>query len=156
MTRSALHEAAEDLRDETREMHRAIVSLIEELEAIDWYAQRIDATKDPALREVLAHSLEEEKEHASMTLEWIRRHDPAFDALLRRFVFQAEGSIVQAEADEPDAGRRVGRGSAAASSSARTPGDRGLGIGSLRARPTGSESDLASEAGGDGSGGSSR
>jgi hypothetical protein len=57
MTRSALQEAAESLRDETREMHRAIVSLIEELEAIDWSAQRIDATNDPALREVLAPSL---------------------------------------------------------------------------------------------------
>ena len=64
------------LRPETIEMHRAIASLIEELEAVDWYAQRVDASRDEALRAVLAHNRDEEKEHACMTLEWIRRQDP--------------------------------------------------------------------------------
>ncbi|MEZ4331811.1 MAG: ferritin [Myxococcota bacterium] len=156
MTRSALHEAAEDLRDETREMHRAIVSLIEELEAIDWYAQRIDATRDPSLRDVLAHSLGEEKEHASMTLEWIRRRDPEFDALLRRLLFQADGSIVHAEADAPDAGTRAGRGSVPGASST-TTGDRGLGIGSLRANnEAGGGADMAGDTARSDPGGSER
>lgn len=137
MTRSALHEAAEDLRDETREMHRAIVSLIEELEAIDWYAQRVDATNDASLREVLAHSLEEEKEHACMTLEWIRRNDRGFDALLRRLLFLgASESIVHAEGDEGDASTR-GDPASVSAGAATARDDRGLGIGSLRARAAG-------------------
>ena len=60
-------------------MHRAITSLMEELEAIDWYAQRIDASGDAELATVLAHNRDEEKEHACMVLEWIRRHDANFD-----------------------------------------------------------------------------
>src|SRR5262249_3308293 len=82
MASEGFHESAQDLTPETRNMHRAIVSLMEELEAIDWYQQRVDATTDEALRVILAHNRDEEKEHASMVLEWIRRHDPAFDAHL--------------------------------------------------------------------------
>lgn len=81
------HEAAEDLRAETRDRHRAVVSLSEELEAVDWYDQRIDATGDDALREILHHNRDEEKEHAAMLLEWLRRRDPTWDALLRRYLF---------------------------------------------------------------------
>jgi len=81
------HEAAEALLPETRDLHRAITSLMEELEAIDWYAQRIDATGDAELAAVLAHNRDEEKEHACMVLEWIRRHDAHFDQCLRRFLF---------------------------------------------------------------------
>jgi hypothetical protein len=65
-----LHEAADDLRSETRDRHRPIVSLIEELDAVDWYDQRIDAAEDETLREILRHNRDEEKEHAAMLLEW--------------------------------------------------------------------------------------
>ena len=94
---TSFHEAAEQLRPETREMHRAIRSLIEELDAVDWYAQRIDASDDAELAAVLAHNRDEEKEHACMTLEWIRRRDPKFDVFLRKFLF-TDGPIVVEEA----------------------------------------------------------
>ena len=93
---TTLHEPAEKLRPETIEAHRAFVSLIEELEATDWYNQRVDATTDPDLRAVLAHNRDEEKEHAAMTLEWLRRRDPALDAHLRRYLFTS-GPIVGIE-----------------------------------------------------------
>lgn len=81
------HEPLEELRDATRDMHRAVVSLIEELEAVDWYSQRVDACKDGALQAVLAHNRDEEKEHAAMLLEWIRRNDPGFEKELRDYLF---------------------------------------------------------------------
>jgi ferritin-like protein len=77
-------------------MHRAIVSLMEELEAVDWYQQRMDATDDGELRDILRHNRDEEKEHAAMVLEWIRRRDTIFDAKLREFLF-TEGPIVGRE-----------------------------------------------------------
>ncbi len=67
--------------------HRAITSLMEELEAVDWYNQRVDATKDPELAAILAHNRDEEKEHAAMVLEWIRRKDPTFEKELKNFLF---------------------------------------------------------------------
>jgi len=85
MSNEGYHES--NLREETRDMHRAIVSLMEELEAVDWYNQRVDACQDPELRAILAHNRDEEKEHAAMTLEWIRRRDPAFDKELRDYLF---------------------------------------------------------------------
>jgi uncharacterized protein len=94
---TTLHESEEHLSPATRDLHRAIVSLMEELEAVDWYQQRIDATEDVELREILRHNRDEEKEHAAMVLEWIRRHDGAFDAKLRAYLF-SEGSIVGREA----------------------------------------------------------
>ena len=107
MATPGIHEAPEDLAPETREMHRALASLVEELEAVDWYAQRVDASRDEELRRVLAHNRDEEKEHACMTLEWIRRHDPMFDVYLRKFLFTS-GPIVETEHDangaEPDLG----------------------------------------------------
>ena len=81
------HEPIEELSDETRDMHRAIVSLMEELEAVDWYNQRVDACKDEELKAILAHNRDEEKEHASMVLEWIRRKDSAFSTQLKNFLF---------------------------------------------------------------------
>ena len=81
------HEEIGDLSDETRDMHRAIVSLMEELEAIDWYNQRVSACKDDSLRSILVHNRDEEKEHASMVLEWIRRKDPAFSHELKDYLF---------------------------------------------------------------------
>jgi ferritin-like protein len=87
MAHEILHEATGDLSDETRDMHRAIVSLIEELEAVDWYHQRVDACKNDELKAILAHNRDEEKEHAAMLLEWIRRSDPAFSKELKDYLF---------------------------------------------------------------------
>jgi uncharacterized protein len=87
MASEGLHESPDDLTPQTRDLHRAIVSLMEELEAIDWYQQRVEAASDEALKTILAHNRDEEKEHASMVLEWIRRHDPAFDEHLKKYLF---------------------------------------------------------------------
>jgi ferritin-like protein len=81
---------------DTIEDHRAIVSIIEELEAVDWYRQRADATKDPELAAILVHNRDEEKEHAVMALEWLRRRDPVLDGHMRTYLF-TEGSIVERE-----------------------------------------------------------
>ena len=96
MASDGYHEPLELLSGETREMHRAIVSLMEELEAIDWYQQRADACADPQLKAVLLHNKNEEIEHASMVLEWIRRHSDHFNDMLRKYVF-TEQSITGIE-----------------------------------------------------------
>ena len=87
MSNEGYHEPINELSAETRDMHRAIVSLMEELEAVDWYNQRADACKDPELRSILRHNRDEEKEHAAMLLEWVRRRDPSFDKELRDWLF---------------------------------------------------------------------
>jgi len=87
MANEGYHEALDQLSDETLDMHRAITSLMEELEAVDWYNQRVDACTDDELRAILAHNRDEEKEHASMVLEWIRRKDPKFDKELKGYLF---------------------------------------------------------------------
>jgi ferritin-like protein len=87
MANEGYHEPLEELSEETRDMHRAIVSLMEELEAVDWYNQRVDACRDKELRAILAHNRDEEKEHAAMVLEWIRRHDKRFEKELRDYLF---------------------------------------------------------------------
>lgn len=87
MANEGYHEPVSELSDEARDMHRAIVSLMEELEAVDWYNQRMDACKDDELRAILKHNRDEEKEHAAMVLEWIRRRDAAFDKELRDTLF---------------------------------------------------------------------
>jgi len=87
MAHEDYHEPYEELSDETRDMHRAIISLMEELEAIDWYNQRIDVCKNEELRAILAHNRDEEKEHAAMVLEWIRRRDPSMDKELKDYLF---------------------------------------------------------------------
>ncbi len=92
MASEGFHEASDQLSDETKDMHRAILSLMEELEAVDWYNQRADACTDPQLRRILEHNRDEEKEHAAMVLEWIRRRDPHFDKELRDTLFK-EGEI---------------------------------------------------------------
>ncbi|BDG09947.1 ferritin-like domain-containing protein [Anaeromyxobacter paludicola] len=97
------HEPVEELSSETRDLHRALTSLMEELEAVDWYQQRVDAIKDPELKRVIEHNRDEEKEHAAMVLEWIRRHDPAFDRQLRAKLFK-EGEIAHEEELEEAAG----------------------------------------------------
>jgi ferritin-like protein len=81
------HEPIEELSDATRDMHRAIVSLMEELEAVDWYNQRLEACKDEELKAILTHNRDEEKEHASMVLEWIRRRDTVFSRELKEYLF---------------------------------------------------------------------
>ncbi|HEY7938475.1 MAG TPA: ferritin-like domain-containing protein [Acidimicrobiales bacterium] len=117
MASEGLHEPREQLRPETIDHHRAVTSLMEELEAIDWYDQRIDATDDAELAELLAHNRDEEKEHAAMVLEWLRRRDPVLDRHLRTYLF-TEGSLVAVEeAAEGD-------------DEASAPGD--LGLGALR------------------------
>ena len=93
----AWHAPYEILKPETRDMARAIHSLMEELEAIDWYGQRADVCDDEALRATLLHNQEEEKEHAAMVLEWIRRRDPDFDRHLREYLFTA-GDLLAIEA----------------------------------------------------------
>ncbi len=87
MANEGYHEAIEELSDETMDMHRAITSLMEELEAVDWYNQRVDACKDDSLKAILAHNRDEEKEHAAMVLEWIRRKDPVLDKELKGYLF---------------------------------------------------------------------
>jgi len=87
MSNEGYHEPLNELSDETRDMHRAIISLMEELEAVDWYNQRVDACQDDELRAILAHNRDEEKEHAAMVLEWIRRRDQRFDKELKDYLF---------------------------------------------------------------------
>ena len=115
-----LHESSEKLKPETVDRHRAVVSIMEELEAIDWYDQRIDAASDPELRAILAHNRDEEKEHASMTLEWLRRHDAKLDQHLRTYLF-ADKSVLDVEHEAEQGGKSSAGG-----------GDGSLGIGSLR------------------------
>lgn len=100
---ASLHESPADLGPEVIDRHRAIVSLMEELEAVDWYDQRAQATQDPELRALLAHNRDEEKEHACMVLEWLRRRDPAFNEQLRTYLF-CEGDILEAEDTATGAG----------------------------------------------------
>ncbi len=87
MANEGLHEDKADLSENTCDQHRALVSLQEELEAVDWYHQRADACNDPTLREILLHNMREEMEHASMLIEWLRRNNTDFDGHLRTYVF---------------------------------------------------------------------
>lgn len=84
---SHYHEPVEELSQETRDMHRALMSVMEEMEAIDWYNQRIDVCQDPELKAILTHNRDEEKEHAAMVLEWIRRQDSQLDKELKSYLF---------------------------------------------------------------------
>jgi ferritin-like protein len=127
MASEGLHEAAELLDEETVDHHRAMTSLCEELEAIDWYDQRVKATSDASLAAVLAHNRDEEKEHASMTLEWLRRRDPVLDRHLRTYLFRTE-PITEIEADA-EAGAGPG-GGAVEPGAGEASGS--LGIGSLK------------------------
>ena len=90
MANEGYHEPVDRLTPATMDFHRAVQSLIEELEAVDWYNQRVDACKDKELAAILAHNRDEEKEHAAMVLEWIRRRDPRFDKELKDYLFTTE------------------------------------------------------------------
>jgi ferritin-like protein len=119
------HESPDVLKPETLDRHRAINSLMEELEAIDWYDQRVDATRDTELAAILAHNRDEEKEHAAMVLEWLRRHDAKLDEHLRNYLF-IEKSVIEREHELEDG----------AGGSPDASADGSLGIGSLRGRST--------------------
>jgi uncharacterized protein len=116
---AGLHEPEDRLTAQVIDRHRALVSIQEELEAVDWYDQRVSATTDADLAAVLAHNRDEEKEHMAMVLEWLRRHDPALDQHLRTYLFSS-GSIVGEEAAAESGG-----------TGAPDP-DASLGIGSLK------------------------
>lgn len=88
MAHEGFHEPLDQLSPKTLDMHRAIQSLMEELEAVDWYNQRVDACTDEELKKILIHNRDEEKEHAVMTLEWIRRQDPVMDEQLKKCLFK--------------------------------------------------------------------
>ena len=122
---AGLHEPAEKLSAGAIDRHRAIVSIMEELEAVDWYDQRVEASSDPELATVLAHNRDEEKEHMAMTLEWLRRNDPAFDQQLRRYLF-TEGPVTEVEEQAMEG---------AGAHTKPDPQDGSLGIGSLKGNP---------------------
>jgi ferritin-like protein len=124
MSSEGYHEPLELLPEETRNFHRAIVSLCEELQAVDWYNQRAQACSDPDLRAVMEHNRDEEIEHAMMGLEWIRRHNTVFAANIARYV-GSTGSIVAVEAAGGGNGGGAGAGASGSGAAA-------LGIGSLR------------------------
>jgi ferritin-like protein len=121
MSSETLHEDAAALSPDVIDQHRAIVSLMEELEAVDWYNQRAKATANPELRAILEHNRDEEKEHAAMVLEWLRRSDPKLTEHLRTYLF------TEAPVTEIEAAATEGGGDPLAPAS-----DGSLGIGSLR------------------------
>jgi ferritin-like protein len=98
MPNDGLHVPREKLSTHTLHMHMAISSLMEELEAVDWYRQRADDCQDPSLKAVLIHNMKEEIEHAAMALEWLRRNSEDFDTELRNYLF-SEGPITKLEAE---------------------------------------------------------
>ncbi|MDZ7750358.1 MAG: encapsulin-associated ferritin-like protein [Gammaproteobacteria bacterium] len=108
---ATLHEPAEMLSGDTIDLHRALVSLQEELEAVDWYRQRADACGDEELRDILRHNMREEMEHAAMLLEWLRRNEPDFAGQMAEYLnttgpitaAEAEGGTAAAESPGPEA-----------------------------------------------------
>lgn len=100
MANEGYHEPVGELSDESRDLHRAITSLMEELEAVDWYQQRIDVTKDRELASILRHNRDEEIEHAAMVLEWLRRRVPKFDEELREYLFTDKPIVAIEEKDD--------------------------------------------------------
>ena len=124
MASEGLHEPQELLDEATIDHHRAMTSLREELEAIDWYDQRVRATSDESLAAILAYNRDDEKEHAAMALEWLRRRDVALDANLRKFLFTS--GPITALGDAADGA------SAGASDPAVSDASGSLGIGSLK------------------------
>lgn len=116
---SEYHEPPELLSDDVKDHHRALKSLQEEVEAVDWYNQRVASCTSEALAKILAHNRDEEIEHAVMTLEWLRRNNPVWDAQMRRYLF-TDGEITAIEGGSDGAAERAATG---------------LGIGSQREEP---------------------
>lgn len=125
MSSENLHEPAELLSEETKNLHRALVSLREELEAVDWYQQRAEACTDPELAAVLMHNKNEEIEHAMMTLEWLRRKDAVFGTNIATYL-SSSGPITEVEKQS------VAGGADGAAASAPGASSVSLGIGSLK------------------------
>jgi hypothetical protein len=121
---ATLHEPPDVIGPQVVDQHRAIASLMEELEAVDWYNQRVHATSDDGLRAILAHNRDEEKEHAMMVLEWLRRQDPVLDGHMRTYLF-TEAPITEIEVEQE--AEALGGGASAGSGS--------LAIGDLRTEP---------------------
>jgi ferritin-like protein len=122
MASEGLHEREDLMSEAVIDRHRVIVSLMEELEAMDWYDQRVAATSDESLKALLAHNRDEEKEHAAMAIEWLRRHDPVFDENLHTYLFT---TVPVTEVEE-----QAMSGNPAAEPN--LAGDGSLGIGSLK------------------------
>jgi len=119
------HEAQEKLRQETLDNHRALTSMQEELEAADWYDQRVDAAGDADLKAILKHNRDEEVEHFTMLLEWLRRRDAKFSTELQNRLFTTTSIVAQEQADKGGGGEDGGAAAAAGSGGS-------LGIGSLK------------------------
>jgi hypothetical protein len=127
MSSDGLHAPRERLSKKTLAMHQAIVSLMEELEATDWYRQRADDCDDPALKAILLHNMREEIEHAAMVLEWLRRNDDSFDEHLRTYLF-TDAPITETE----DAATSGDAQQADSPPAPRAPTPPGLTLGSLK------------------------
>ena len=127
MSSESLHVPRDVLSSEARQLHHAIVSLKEELDAVDWYRQRADDTTDKPLREILLHNMREEMEHASMIIEWLRRNNKDFAGFLDTYLY-TEAPIIEVER------AAEGEETAAAAPATGTGGDdgRGFTVGSLR------------------------
>ena len=135
MSSETYHEPLEQVSEPTRDLHRAISSLMEELEAVDWYQQRAGATQDPELRAILEHNRDEETEHAMMVLEWIRRNNPVFEKNVKTYLSKT-GAITEleaaAESGGGDEGAKPDAGAKRSSSGSTSRNDGSLGIGSLK------------------------
>lgn len=129
MGSESYHEPVELLSESTKNLHRAIVSLREELEAVDWYQQRAEACSDEELKAVLLHNKNEEIEHALMTVEWLRRNDPVFAANIDTYL-HSQGPITEVEKTKKSGGGD--KADAAPSATSIAPSLGSLGIGSLR------------------------
>lgn len=129
------HEPVAELSPLDRDFVRALTSLKEEIEAINWYHQRVAAATDPQIKAIMAHNRDEEMEHAIMGLEWLRRTMPGWDAVMRTYLFTT-GDITALEdaATGGEIGVAVTETAAAGSASgaATAPGGASLGIGSLK------------------------
>jgi ferritin-like protein len=115
---TSYHEPVELISEHARNCTRAINSMKEELEAVDWYNQRVEATQDESLKAILAHNRNEEIEHACMVLEWLRRNMDGWDEELRTYLF-TEGDITTLEEGGEE------RGSSG-------PSDSSLGVGKIK------------------------
>src|SRR5579859_2171211 len=126
MSSESLHAPRDRLSAKTLSLHHAIVSLMEELEAIDWYRQRADDAEDETLKALLLHNMREEMEHASMLLEWIRRRDADFARYLKTYLF-TEAPILEVEDEATAEGAEQKQ-----APQARASGEHGFTIGRLR------------------------
>jgi hypothetical protein len=120
---SEYHEPVEELDADARDAHRALVSLQEEIEAVDWYHQRRICCRDPELARVLEHNRDEEMEHAAMLLEWLRRKMPGWNERLKPMLFTTRPLGPEAERSSEKPAR------------APATNGRGLGVGSLKGAP---------------------